>query len=148
MNRLNPETIDQIFKLRSEGKSHREISQVLHVGRGAIGRYLNPERAVRATARRRENWTRTTINGKSKWFHVRKRPYPDSCELCGKKKKRYDWHHWDDEHLELGLWLCISCHKFAEGVEQDLLERYLNLKQILRERLMGLVLDRDTINGL
>ena len=127
-NRCTSETVEQISKLRNEGKTHREIGQILHVSKNTVGRYLNPERRRRATAHRRENWARVTIDGESKWVHIKKRPYPEYCELCGRRKKRYDWHHWDDNHLECGLWLCKTCHKFAEILEQGLLEKYLSLK--------------------
>ena len=128
-NRINLETVDQIFRLKNEGKTHENISKVLHISSNTVGRYLNPGRRERARAHRRENWARVTIDGESKWVHIKKRPYPEYCELCEMKKKRYDWHHWNNEHIEWGLWLCKTCHKFAEVLEQGLLEKYLSLKE-------------------
>ena len=78
-------------------------------------------------ARRR----RSLLGGK--WKHLLKRQYPSSCELCGKKVKLLHYHHWDDEHPEMGIWLCPACHRFAEGFDKadtnkDIFNNYCMLK--------------------
>ena len=67
------------------------------------------------------------INGKR--VPVHKRPHTYTCELCGKTVTRTVYHHWDNKHPCLGLWLCLSCHKVAEGVERGLHIKYLQEKK-------------------
>jgi len=52
------------------------------------------------------------INGKM--VQVDKRPRPECCEICGRQHKLLGYHHWDDEKLEKGIWVCIKCHGIAE----------------------------------
>lgn len=60
---------------------------------------------------------------------LNKRPRPRICESCG-LPGRLEYHHWDEEDLSKGLWLCWRCHMFAEGVESGLTsDSYLELKQ-------------------
>jgi len=86
---------------------------------------------------RKREWNRrhhlTTKGGKS-IYGLNKRPYPKDgcCELCGRKVTTMDYHHWDDNHLDMGMWLCKQCHRFAEVVEQNgeqILRKYKQLKQ-------------------
>jgi len=67
------------------------------------------------------------IDGKV--VRVNKRPRPDNCEVCGRIVKRLDYHHWDDDKPEFGIWLCQSCHKMAEGIDKDLHGKYIFLKE-------------------
>lgn len=67
-----------------------------------------------------------TINGKR--VRLNKRPRPNACEVCGIVVDRLDYHHWDDEHPCLGLWLCLSCHKMAERIDKGLHITYLREK--------------------
>lgn len=70
---------------------------------------------------------------------VRKRLHPGKCELCGANydKIKLDYHHWDDETPELGIWVCYKCHRFVEGIEYGLSsEKYMDLKiKIIQETL-------------
>jgi len=67
------------------------------------------------------------INGKL--IRVEKRPRPDDiCELCGKTAHRLNYHHWNDEHPELGIWICGSCHYFTTQIEHGLHTKYFQLK--------------------
>lgn len=57
--------------------------------------------------------------------HIRvpkKRQRPESCEVCGRQPKRLAYHHWDDEHPEVGIWVCIFCHIIAETIDSAVLE--------------------------
>lgn len=56
-----------------------------------------------------------------------KPPKPDVCPLCGRGHS-LAYHHWSDENLLYGLWLCTLCHQAAEVADKDLLEKYLGLK--------------------
>ena len=59
-----------------------------------------------------------SINGKVQT--VRKRQFYDICEICKSTisgKHKLNWHHWNDEYPEIGLWLCHICHKKAEVLE-------------------------------
>ena len=67
------------------------------------------------------------VNGKR--VHVDKRHRPEACEVCGYPKPRLNYHHWDDDHPEKGLWLCGICHYMAGMIERDLHNKYLRLKQ-------------------
>ena len=57
-----------------------------------------------------------------------KRPYTSNCEICGKNTKVV-YHHWDDNDYSKGLWLCLRCHNVAEGVEQGIDQKYIELKR-------------------
>ncbi len=70
---------------------------------------------------------RLPLNGTT--MVVEKRPRPDNCEVCGCTPKRLDYHHWDDNHPELGIWVCKTCHDMCEGIEKGLDKRYLIVKQ-------------------
>lgn len=69
---------------------------------------------------------RMYINGKC--IPVEKRPRPNNCEICKKVPQRLDYHHWDDTHPEVGLWLCKMCHDMAEQVDKGLDSIYRELK--------------------
>ena len=59
------------------------------------------------------------VNGKV--IKVRKRKFAGKCELCGILINLYPrWHHWNDKHPELGMWLCGKCHWLADSIEYDL----------------------------
>ena len=137
--KLSSEVVARIYELNCLGKSWVKIATELGIGRTAVGVYLrhkSPEalslfRAKRQMHRKYNRLT-TTINGVHKAYKVRKRPKPECCELCREEISKLLWHHWDDEHLEWGMWLCWRCHRFAEGVERGLHEEaYINLKEKL-----------------
>ena len=78
-----------------------------------------------------------------------KREYTGVCEVCGRslnnKKGNHAYHHWDDEILEAGMYLCCTCHAMAEGIDKDLDVVYARLKaEIMLERI-GLTL--EGLNG-
>lgn len=51
---------------------------------------------------------------------LHKRPFPldAMCEICGKKLKQYCYHHWDDNNLSLGVWVCGACDYLSEGIDE------------------------------
>lgn len=65
-------------------------------------------------------------------FRVKKRISSGKCELCGKdcydKDERISYHHWEDDFPQMGIWLCLSCHMFAERFDKNYMDKYLNLK--------------------
>jgi len=73
-----------------------------------------------------------TVNGV---FRVPKRKYPEDgkCELNGESGKKLLYHHWDDENMRKGIWVCFQCHRFVEAIDQgwhlSLLGKYLRLKE-------------------
>lgn len=135
---LTPEEISKISELRSRGMSQVKIGLLLGVGPSTVSKYVDVDRYLRRQ-RKRYNSGRgqvhTLVNGVYGKFGTRKRPRPDSCELCKGQVTRWYWHHWDDTHLELGMWLCWFCHNFVEALERGLnashIERYSNLKNAL-----------------
>lgn len=60
-----------------------------------------------------------------------KPPKPDKCPLCGDGTGRFYWHHWDDNNLRLGVWLCPHCNTIVELEDRDLVQRYRRLKRKL-----------------
>jgi len=147
--RIPPEVEARIPELRAQGKLYREIASELGISAGPVKRVLNPKSYRRKLLRQRESpksrenrnevrsrrrvfTVRVTINGKRKGFQVDgRRPKPGRCEFCHEEVegRELGWHHWDDNHLEYGLWLCFKCHYFAEMVEKGLtIIRYEGLK--------------------
>jgi hypothetical protein len=61
-----------------------------------------------------------------------KRPWTDVCELCSRKLKMTVYHHWDDNNLMKGLWVCGACHRkiemYEDKVEPEFIEKWLTLK--------------------
>ncbi|MBA7586542.1 hypothetical protein ES708_28544 [subsurface metagenome] len=62
------------------------------------------------------------------WYGLFKRPRPRCCEVCNQERKRLSYHHWDDDHPDIGLWLCGWCHAMAEVVDKGYHDIYLRLK--------------------
>lgn len=157
------ELTNKIQKLRSQGKLRREIAVELGVAMGVIDWYLDPERTKRYRVQReklevkarrkehrnrpevkrryresrrrwrRENRLRIQVNGVGVQIKVKKRIYPEGCEVCGGRNVRLDWHHWDDDHPEKGIWACKRCHILADGLEgaskfPELVTKYIDLK--------------------
>ena len=61
----------------------------------------------------------------------RDRPTDNMCEICGAINCK-DYHHWDNDALGKGLWLCRICHAFAERFDtygKAFIEKYLSLKR-------------------
>lgn len=82
----------------------------------------------------RRKWTRNhVLSTKNKQIYGNKRPFPEdnSCELCGDEKTRLEYHHYDDNDLLKGLWLCVRCHIFAEKTDKGLQRRYFELKETI-----------------
>jgi hypothetical protein len=50
-------------------------------------------------------------------------PEGDKCELC-KKAGHLGYHHYRDDNLKLGLYLCNQCHQMAEQVDKGLHKKY------------------------
>jgi hypothetical protein len=72
--------------------------------------------------------------GNGKTIHTVKRPYSDKCEMCGRNRRKINYHHWDESNYLRALWLCGRCHWIAEAVEgitkpTSLSSKYLKLKQ-------------------
>lgn len=65
----------------------------------------------------KDYFRQNVLNGKK--TRVPKRPFPEGskCEVCAKPRILLAYHHWDDEHPELGIWLCRYCHFIAEAVD-------------------------------
>jgi len=120
----------QIRDLRGNGVRRREVARLFGISESLVKRYTNPRTFALRMERRLQTKVRTTIGGVRKWYKVDKRPRPSTCELCkGPSIRSLSWHHWDDNHLELGLWLCHKCHLFAEACERGILNEYLKLKK-------------------
>jgi len=70
-----------------------------------------------------------------KYVHVDKRPRPQACELCNRPRVRLEYHHWDNDNPSKGIWLCRTCHLFAELIERNkvqmLMSKYEEFKKLL-----------------
>lgn len=122
-----PEVVAKARELNDQGVSKREISRTLGICYSSARRFTSYRHdAIYATR------VRTHINGVQHRTQVEKRPRPDHCEICGGSAKRHetklDWHHWDDSHLEWGIWVCNRCHIGAGFVERGYDEKYKELK--------------------
>lgn len=77
------------------------------------------------------------LNNGKKWIKCNKRNYPldNACQLCGKTNTKLFYHHWDNEHLEFGIWICNKCHWITEGLDlpnyEQLKNKYLNFKEVI-----------------
>lgn len=160
----------QALRLKEEGKSHREIEEILNVKRYRatellyIGshrqKYLEKQRKAnqkyysknkkrinknRGTKYRENiNYHRetrlSTVNGVV--YHLHKRKYTNACELCGKGNRRLLYHHWDEKDLNKGMWICLHCHYKAEWAEKGGYAEYQLLKQRIEQGL------QDTVTAL
>lgn len=69
---------------------------------------------------------RMSIHTKAK---LKDRPdKPDKCPICGDGAGILYWHHWDDEHPSIGIWVCPHCNIIVELEDRGLVERYKELK--------------------
>lgn len=89
----------------------------------------------------RTNYVGTSKNGKQVTLIGNKRPYPKNskCELCNNKVKVLNYHHWNDNDLSKGMWLCSREHVYANGIETYL--------QNIEFRNKYLQLKKDIVNG-
>jgi hypothetical protein len=77
---------------------------------------------------KRETKLGISVNGHHHLFTVQKRERPDHCELCNESCEILDWHHWDPNNLNKGIWVCKKCHPLAEYLDgyedKEYLERF------------------------
>ena len=136
-NKLSSEVVGQIHSLRALGYTGKGIASTLGISGNAVYRYLDPRVMLKQTKRQRERRSHrvyTTVNGKLGWHEVEgRRPKPIGCELCQKEVPKLIWHHWNDDRLALGMWLCWGCHRRGHIVESGFAERYYQLKSKLEE---------------
>ncbi len=82
----------------------------------------------------RNNYLR--LNGRAVHCKKRLNPLNNKCELCNKTGKRIYYHHWDDNDLTKGIWVCCKCHRIIESIDdleftKKITNKYLNLKAII-----------------
>lgn len=136
------EVISQMTTMRSQGMTYQQIANEIGFNRRTVSHYLTPGLYQKHRERQRKAWREKRslrrLLVKGKYVTVIKRPKPDlsHCELCLKKVSRLEWHHWDDNYPEQGLWLCNRCHKFCEcleyGLGVDHIEKYSKFKEIIK----------------
>lgn len=70
-------------------------------------------------------------------YGLHKRPYPNDnkCEICNRVMvidkphgRHLNYHHWDHDNLNKGMWICNRCHRVAEGIERGYHTIYIELK--------------------
>lgn len=133
-----------ILALRRQGLTVKEVAAHLEVCYQTIYLYLNNQGRLRQyeTTRR---WQEEHPQGARDYrrqhsaftkdrkmvYGITRRPRPETCELCRRNSRRLHYHHWNDEEIEVGLWLCTACHRLAEVVDKGAIEdvdKYLELK--------------------
>lgn len=85
----------------------------------------------------------TYRNGKRIFLKGLKRLYPNNkrCELCKLLPKKFlNYHHWDDNDIRKGIWICWYCHGMIELLDRrgkkniiKFIEKYLEFKRITNE---------------
>lgn len=109
-------------KLREDSKRYYQEHKEQHNEYARQWRIRNPNYS-------REYLRRRHLMVGGRHVTVSKRPRPDRCEVCGREVARLDYHHWDDRHPCLGLWLCHICHKMADSVDKGYHIVYLQEKE-------------------
>lgn len=75
---------------------------------------------------RRKYIVRSTDN---KYLKGKKRPWTSTCEMCEKQPKLLGYHHWDDEDISKGVWVCPPCHVKIEAIDNpELVKKWRDLK--------------------
>lgn len=90
---------------------------------------------------RRRTILKTNKDGTKTLLLGDKRVWTGYCELCKRKelnskgqKIRFYYHHWEDENLLKGLWVCNWCHHFIHKYEQGYAPKWLKIKKkIMKE---------------
>ncbi|GAI02239.1 unnamed protein product, partial [marine sediment metagenome] len=56
------------------------------------------------------------------YYGLSKKAFPSdgNCEICNSPLDihKIDYHHWDDNNPNLGIWVCASCDFRAEGLDE------------------------------
>ena len=137
--KVNLEFQTKVPELFRRGKKRKEISIELGIPLGTVDWYLDPERTARYYSNRRtpEKIRMQKLRVKSRREKSR-RARTEFCELCGKDELPLHYHHWDDDNLKLGLWVCPGiCHMFCEGIDKGLsVEKYTELKKLVTRNIL------------
>ena len=107
---------------KKTGWGRIRIARELGISPNTVGNWLYSKSKGKKYHKAWEREHRVTTTG-YKRLVGKKRAYPKNkiCELCNKKSKILDYHHYDDNDLSKGLWLCRRrCHTFAEIVDKGL----------------------------
>lgn len=118
----------QAMTLKNGGLTPTEIGEILGVSKSRVSFLCNKDSNEQHAKSAKKWYRKHSINTTEGRIYVEKRDRPNNCELCGRLVDRLDYHHWDKANPRLGLWLCISCHIFAERVDRDMVDKYLALK--------------------
>lgn len=113
-----------VDELKKGGLSYGEIAKIVGVSRQRIHQI---HKDIKTSSKLYKRSNILYINGKS--IVVKKRTRPDDiCEICGKHVTKLDYHHWNDDMPEYGLWICAKCHKQCERIEKGIGKKYVQLK--------------------
>lgn len=63
------------------------------------------------------------------------RAFEFAKELCNNSGRRLYYHHWDDNNMNMGMWICGHCHTFAEWVEKGWSMKYQKLKETIESEM-------------
>ncbi len=117
--------------MREYRKNHPEYCETVRVhSRKAVKNRSDEDREKRRDYIAK-NYVSTIVDGKHVFLktpYKRPKPVLSECELCGRIFQTLGYHHWDDDNPSIGLWLCFSCHMFAERVDYGEIEYYYRLK--------------------
>jgi hypothetical protein len=76
-------------------------------------RQYNRQYDRKRVKQKRELRRRMVIDYSTKMlWGVKKQPYPinNECQACGSTHRLLNYHHIDDNHTEIGVWICCYCH--------------------------------------
>lgn len=71
----------------------------------------------------------------NKYLKGKKRAWTPICELCKKRPRLLGYHHWNDDDLSRGVWICPPCHVKVEAVDNpEFVKKWKNLKANIDEQ--------------
>ena len=103
----------QIKKLNSEGKSGREIAELLKCSRSLISYYLNPEGKIKNAQRKNKNRFRLKIEYRNS--------LGAKCQICGydKCQNALHFHHIDPKTKKFAISDALSKKGYSDQEIQD-----------------------------
>ena len=120
-----------VKQLSEAGYNRTEIADILGLSWGRITQLVDRngnQKSKHASAVK--TWQRKHFISTSGGVRIRaeKRERPDECEMCDKQVSKLDYHHWNSEKPQNGIWVCMSCHQFVERVDSGLVIKYTKLR--------------------
>jgi len=127
-------------------KKHFYYCNICSYEKSSMWRKNNLEKIIVSRLKHKDNnkdklreYTRGNIisttdnNGNPIRIKVKKRKHTLQCEICNRVVKQTSYHHWDDLNPKWGIWVCGTCHKFCEAIDNKIEP---NTYLLLKEKIM------------